>query len=132
VASDTVSQRVRAAQLPVTIVARREVTSAIARARVYAHISDGARFPSFAVAAMAAGVPTVARATEINREILSGAAALVFDEDDPLSTIDALLEDEARRQIAVDAGLVRAADFSPWTVASAYATLYAEVVRSAR
>jgi len=40
------------------------------------HLSDGARFPSFAIAALSAGVPTLARATEINRELLEGAAAL--------------------------------------------------------
>ena len=47
-----------------------DARAALANARVVMHLSDGARFPSFAIAALAAGVPTIARATEINRELL--------------------------------------------------------------
>ena len=69
-------QKIRSSGLAVTIRARRDARDALANARVVMHLSDGARFPSFAIAALSAGVPTLARAIEINRELLEGAAAL--------------------------------------------------------
>ena len=63
-------------RLAVTMRPRQDARDALANARVVMHLSDGARFPSFAIAALSAGVPTLARATEINRELLEGAAAL--------------------------------------------------------
>jgi glycosyltransferase involved in cell wall biosynthesis len=132
IASTGVGQRVRASGIDATIVERRNAASALAQARCVVHISDGARFPSFAVAALAAGVPTLTRATAINRELLSGAAALIHDDDEAMGELEDLWSNESRRAILIAAGLARSADFSPWTVASAYASLYADVARRSR
>ena len=93
------------------------------------HLSDGARFPSFAVAALAAGVPTIARSTRINRELLEGAAILVTDDGAWLSELADVWSSDSRRAIMVAAGAVRARDFSASTAARAYSALYHEVVR---
>ena len=77
-----VGQRIRSSGLAVTVRPRRDARAALANARVVMHMSDGARFPSFAIAAHSAGVPTIARATEINRELLEGAAALVANDQE--------------------------------------------------
>ena len=132
VASATVGQRLRASGITATVVERRRAPEALARARCVMHISDGARFPSFAVAALAAGVPTMAQANDINRELLNGAAALIHRDDDVMATLENLWTNEARRSILVAAGHARAADFSPWNVASAYAHLYADVAQRSR
>jgi glycosyltransferase involved in cell wall biosynthesis len=132
VASAAVIQRLRAAGTRADFVERARAAEALREARCVAYISDGARFPSFAIAALAAGVPTLARATEINRELLSGAALLIHDPDDALDALEELWTNEPRRTILVAAGVARAADFSPWNVASAYAALYADVVRRRR
>ena len=93
------------------------------------HISDGARFPSFAIAALAAGVPTIARATAINRELLNGAAALTQTMTKSCRLLERLWESPTRRAIMVAAGRSRAQDFAPATAARAYVALYHEVVR---
>jgi len=129
VTSATVAQRIRSRNLDVTLRLRREARGALAEARVVLHISDGARFPSFAIAALAAGVPTIARATTINREVLSGAAALTEGDEEVMPTLSELWESETRRAIVVAAGRSRAEDFAPATAARAYAVLYREVVR---
>lgn len=129
VASTTVGQRLRASGITATIVERRNSASALAQARCVVHISDGARFPSFAVAALAAEVPTVALATDINRELLNGAAALLHHDDEAMVTLEDLWTNESRRAILIAAGRARAADFSPWNVASVYAALYADVAQ---
>ncbi len=132
IASSTLSQRLRASGSTATIVERRYAADALAQARCVVHISDGARFPSFAVAALAAGVPTLARATAINRELLNGAAAIIHHDEEIMASLEDLWINEPRRAILVAAGLARAADFSPWTVASAYANLYAVVAQRSR
>lgn len=132
VASAAVVQRLRATGVSATYVERRHAEVALAQARCVAYISDGARFPSFAIAALAAGVPALARATEVNRELLSGAAALIHDEDEAMGTLEDLWTNQPRRAILVAAGRARAADFSPWNVASAYAGLYADVALRSR
>ncbi len=129
VASTTVGQRLRASGITATVVERRNSASALAAARCVVHISDGARFPSFAVAALAAEVPTVALATDINRELLNGAAALVHRDNEVIATLDDLWANDSRRAILIAAGRARAADFSPWNVASVYAALYADVAQ---
>jgi len=129
VASSSLAQRLRTSGLRAHVVERRQGEEALASARCVVHISDGARFPSFAVAALAAGVPTMARATDINRELLAGAAALVVDENETMDILEDLWTNEPRRAILRAAGFARAADFSPWNVASAYAALYADVAR---
>ena len=128
-ASDDVGAKVRASGLAVSVRARRDARDALARARVVMHLSDGARFPSFAIAALSAGVPTIARSTEINRELLGGAAVLMSSYDEVPSALDELWSDEARRAILVGAGHARAADFAPATAARAYLALYRDVVR---
>ena len=75
------------------------------------------------------GVPTLARAIEINRELLEGAAALVRDDRDVRDTLEEMWTNESRRSIMVAAGRSRAVDFAPDTAARAYLSLYREVVR---
>jgi glycosyltransferase involved in cell wall biosynthesis len=122
-------QRVRATGVDVDVRSRRDARSALGDARVVLHISDGARFPSFAIAALTAGVPTVARATSINRELLAGAAALAESDEDMLSGLEEIWSDESRRAIMLAAGHARAVDFAPSTAARAYSALYHDVVR---
>ncbi len=129
VASTQARQRVRATGLGVTLRGRDEARAALGDARVVLHFSDGARFPSFAVAALAAGVPTIARSTRINRELLEGAATLVTDDESWLSELGDVWSNESRRAIMVAAGSARSRDFSATTAASAYSALYHEVVR---
>ena len=121
--------RIRAASLNVDVRPRRDARDELARARVVLHISDGARFPSFAIAALAAGVPTIARATTINRELLDGAAALTGSDDEVIATLDEVWSNQSRRAIMVAAGRARAVDFAPATAARAYVSLYRDVVR---
>ena len=128
-ASADVGARVRASGLAVVVRARHDARDALAHAHVVMHLSDGARFPSFAIAALSAGVPTMARSTEINRELLGGAAILMSSYDDVASVLDALWSDEARRAILISAGRDRASDFAPATAARAYVALYRDVVR---
>lgn len=129
VTSEKVAQGLRARGLGVRLVARSRAREALAEARVVWHVSDGARFPSFAIAALAAGVPTIARATTINRELLDGAALLTESDDQVMAAVDVLWDNDARRSIAMAAGRARAQDFLPATAARAYADLYHEVVR---
>ncbi|MGA7834306.1 MAG: hypothetical protein WCA31_03780 [Acidimicrobiales bacterium] len=129
VTSTNVAQRIRASALDVRLRPRSEARDALAEARVVLHISDGARFPSFAIAALAAGVPTIARATAINRELLYGAAALTQSDDEVVPLLEEIWDSHARRAIMVAAGMSRAQDFAPATAARAYVALYREVVR---
>ena len=107
----------------------RDARGALAKARVVIHFSDGARFPSFAIAALAAGVPTIALSTSINRELLDGTAALVARDDDLLGTLESVWSNDAHRAIMIAAGRSRALDFAPETAARAYAKLYRDVAR---
>ena len=127
--SAEVAQRIRLSGLNVTVRARSEARSALAQARVVMHFSDGARLPSFAIAALAAGVPTMARSTAINRELLEGAAALVDSDDQVKTVLEEVWDSDARRAIMIAAGQSRAIDFAPATAARAYAALYRDVVR---
>ncbi|MFZ1062001.1 MAG: hypothetical protein WAN30_00830 [Acidimicrobiales bacterium] len=129
VTSTAVGQRIRSSGLPIKVVARRDARAALATARVVLHMSDGARFPSFAIAALSAGVPTLARATSINRELLSGAATLVSDDPEILAALQDVWFNDARRSIMVAAGHARAVDYASTTAARAYVTLYRDVVR---
>jgi glycosyltransferase involved in cell wall biosynthesis len=128
-ASAKVAQRIHSSDSAVRLMTRSEARGALADARVALHISDGARFPSFAIAALAAGVPTIARATTINRELLSGAASLTEHDSEVMPLLQELWESSTRRAIAVAAGRARAEDFAPATAARAYVALYREVVR---
>ncbi|MFZ0769681.1 MAG: glycosyltransferase [Acidimicrobiales bacterium] len=130
--SQKVAQQIRARGLEVVLRPRSEARSALGGARVVLHVSDGARFPSFAIASLAAGVPTIARATTINRELLSGAAVLTEDDDEVVPTLSELWESPSRRAIMMAAGRSRAEDFAPATAARAYVALYQEVVRGWR
>lgn len=131
-ASGDLAATIRTSGLAVTVRPRRDAREALAHARVVMHLSDGARFPSFAIAALSAGVPTIARSTDINRELLGGAAYLMESYDEVPETLESLWGDEPRRAIMVSAGLSRAVDFSPATVARAYVALYGDVVRGWR
>ncbi len=101
---------------------------ALAGARLALHLSDGARFPSFAIAAMGAGVPTVARATAVNRELLAGAARLLDDDASVVAALDELWDEGPARELARAAGRTRATDFAPEAAARAYVALYREMV----
>lgn len=127
VGSSAMAAKLRAQNIAATFLHRSHATVAIAQARVVINMTDGARFPAFAIASLGAGVPTVARATEINRELLAGAASLIHDDEEILPTLEAMWGDEPRRTIATAAGIDRAHDFSPWVVASVYAAFYHEV-----
>jgi glycosyltransferase involved in cell wall biosynthesis len=128
-ASTDVAQRIQQSGLNVTVRPRSDAREALANARVVIHLSDGARFPSYAIAALAAGVPTIARATAINRELLEGAAALVVNDAEVLVSLEEIWTVESRRNIMIAAGRARAVDFAPDTAARAYVSLYREVVR---
>jgi glycosyltransferase involved in cell wall biosynthesis len=128
-ASTAAGQKIRSSGLDVTIRARQDARDALANARVVMHLSDGARFPSFAIAALSAGVPTLARATRINRELLEGAAALFTNDREVRETLDEVWTNGSRRSIMIAAGRSRAVDFAPDTAARAYVSLYHEVVR---
>jgi hypothetical protein len=130
--SNSASQRIRSAGVDVTLMDRRQGRAALARAHVVLNMSDGARFPSLAIAAMGAGVPTLARATPINRELLAGAAALIESDTDILATLGEIWSNDARRAVMVAAGHARSFDFSPPVAATAYAALYRDVVRGWR
>jgi hypothetical protein len=129
VTSAIVAQRIRAKGLEVQLRPRSDARAALGDARVVLHVSDGARFPSFAIAALAAGVPTIARSTSINRELLNGAAALTERNDDVVALLEEVWESPTRRAIMMASGRARAIDFAPATAAHAYAALYREVVR---
>jgi glycosyltransferase involved in cell wall biosynthesis len=128
-ASTEASVRIRQSGLPVVLRRRGDAANALAGARAVVHLSDGARFPSFVIAALAAGVPTCATATEVNRELLDGASSLVAEADAERmsAAIEELWEDEARRALLVAAGRARAGDFTPEVAARSYAALYATV-----
>jgi glycosyltransferase involved in cell wall biosynthesis len=127
--STAAAQRVRQSGVEVTLRPRSDARAALSHARAVIHFSDGARFPSFAIAALAAGVPTIARSTTINRELLEGAAALVNSDDEVLATLEEVWDSEPQRAIMIAAGRSRAVDFAPATAARAYGALYRDVVR---
>ena len=129
VTSAAVGQRIRSSGLPIRVVPRRDARAALAAARVVLHMSDGARFPSLAIAALGAGVPTIALATDINRELLGGAATLIVDDEEVMSMLPDVWSSESLRAIMVAAGRSRSADFAPATAARAYVMLYRDVVR---
>jgi glycosyltransferase involved in cell wall biosynthesis len=129
VTSAKAAQRIGPRAPDITLRTRSEARTALADARVVLHISDGARFPSFAIAALAAGVPTVARSTSINRELLGGAAALTASDAEVRPLLEDLWDNSQRRAISVAAGRARAQDFAPATAARAYVALYREAVR---
>jgi glycosyltransferase involved in cell wall biosynthesis len=144
--ADQLLRVARDLQCPVTILAsakvRRQIThygvkvlpharaaEVVARARMLVEFSDGARFPSIAVAALSASVPVISTSTELSRQVLGGAAILVDEDREFAEIVDALWRDEARRRILESAGPERAADFSAEIVAERYAALYRSIVK---
>jgi glycosyltransferase involved in cell wall biosynthesis len=71
----------------------------------------------------------LARATSINRELLSGAATLVSNDQEVLAALEQVWSNAARRSIMIAAGHARARDYEPATAARAYVNLYRDVVR---
>ncbi len=128
-ASDEAGADVRTRAPAMVVRARRDARDALAGARAVLHLSDGARFPSFAIAALAAGVPTVARSTAINRELLGGAAVLVERNEDVVGALEEIMTRDTHRAVLIAAGRDRAVDFAPTTAARAYLGLYREVVQ---
>ena len=130
-ASHEAATRLRASALDVTVRARRDAAEVLTGARMVLHLSDGARFPYFAIAALAAGVPTCATPTPVNRELLEGAASLV-DDADPVtfsSVVYDVWQNDALRAVLQAAGRVRATDFSPDVAARQFLALYSDMVR---
>lgn len=129
-ASREAASRIRSAGVRVDLVARSEAPLALANARVVVHLSDGARFPLFAIAALAAGVPTCATATPVNRELLDGAVLLVPAQDPSriLSAVRELWNNDQQRAIFLAAGVARAADFAPEVAAKEHLSLYREII----
>jgi glycosyltransferase involved in cell wall biosynthesis len=126
-ASREAGNRIRQAGLGVTVRHRADARAVLLRARIVVHLSDGARFPSFVAAALAAGVPTCASSTAVNRELLEGASVLVDELDDGAVAVavEDLWGNESRRAVLIAAGRARAADYSPAVAARQYAALYA-------
>jgi hypothetical protein len=125
-ASHEASARIRHSGLDVDLQPRRRAGEVLSVARVLVHLSDGARFPSVAVASMAAGVPVCATATELNREILGGAAEMADGTEATAfaAMVDDVWENESKRAVMTAAGRDRAADFAPDQAARAFADLY--------
>ncbi len=130
-ASHEAAARIRQAGLDVDLRARRNAADVLSHARTVVHLSDGARFPSFAIASLAAGVPTCATSTPVNRELLEGAAVFVdeSDEDRLIAAVEELWENGSRRSLLAAAGRARAVDFSPDVAARSYAALYGVLAR---
>jgi glycosyltransferase involved in cell wall biosynthesis len=125
-ASREAGARIRRAGPGVTVRHRADATAVLLHARLVVHLSDGARFPSFVAAALAAGVPTCATSTAVNRELLDGASVLVDEHDDDafVAAVADLWDNESRRAVLAAAGRARAADYSPAVTAQRYAALY--------
>jgi hypothetical protein len=125
-ASHEAASRIRAAGADVDLEPRSRAATVLEGARVVVHLTDGARFPSFAIAAMAAGVPVCSTPTELNHELLEGAAAIADDRDEDAFTATVLdaAASESRRAVMIAAGRARARDFSPAEAARSYAELY--------
>ena len=130
-ASAEAATRIRTGGLDVTLRSRRDAAQVLTGARIVIHLSDGARFPSFAIAALAAGVPTCATPTPVNRELLEGAATLAdeSDLDQFIVAVEDLWENDARRAVLTAAGRDRASDFSPEVAARQFLALYSHIVR---
>lgn len=130
-ASHEASARIRQRSLDVTVRARREAAQVLGEARAVVHLSDGARFPSFAIAALAAGVPTCATATPVNRELLEGATTLVDETDERrlVEAVEDLWENESLRAVRVASGRARASDYAPDVAARSFAALYGALAR---
>jgi glycosyltransferase involved in cell wall biosynthesis len=111
------------------LVARSKAAETLQRARVVIDFSDGARFPSFCVAALSAGVPTMARFSESNFEVLGGSAALVEPDQDFLETLREIWHNDSRRKMMRAAGIERARDFEPAVVAQQYHAIYCDILR---
>ncbi len=133
-ASDKASQRIKQSGAQVTVANRRNAAAVLRDARVVVHLSDGARFPSFPIAAMAAGVPVVATSTPVNRELMDGAALIVDDAD--LARLADAMDDawsnDARRAVLMAAGRSRALDFAPAVCAARFIELYEDERRRAQ
>ena len=127
--SKAVNKEIRGRVGNVRLLPRTNASEVLQKARVVIDISDGARFPSFCVAALSAGVPTMARASDINHEVLGGSAALVEPDESFTETLRELWHNESKRKLLVAAGRERAKDFEPQAVAHRYHLIYRDVLR---
>lgn len=113
----------------VRLIPRSQAPQTLQRARVLIDISDGARFPSFGVAALSAGVPTMARVSDINFEVMGSAAALVEPDQEFIEVLRELWHNESKRKLLCAAGLERAKDFEPEAVGVRYHAIYRDILR---
>ena len=127
--SKAVNKEIRGKVGKVRLVPRAKAAQTLQRARVVIDISDGARFPSFGVAALSAGVPTMASLSDINFEVMGGAAALVEPDQEFIEFLRELWHNESKRKLLRAAGLERAKDFEPEAVAMRYHTIYRDILR---
>jgi hypothetical protein len=129
-ASAEAQARLRAVGVVATLRSRRHAATVLSDARVVVHLSDGARFPRFAIASLAAGVPVLATTTQVNRELLDGAAVLAdeADQESFVGAIEELWENDSRRAVLRAAGRVRSGDFAPASAAARHRALYDDVV----
>ncbi len=118
----------------VTVRSRGRARQLLPEAFSVVHLSDGARFPSLAVAAFAANVPVVATTTDVNRELLEGAADLVESDnlDAIVHSVRRNVGDASHRQLLQSAGALRAQDFQPSVAAERYERLYRDAVAESR
>ena len=130
-ASQAATSRIRQRNLDVDIRSRRDASDVLMNARAVVHLSDGARFPSFTIAALAAGVPTCATPTSVNRELLEGAAVLMNLDDAGafVESVKEIVVNDSRRAVLIAAGRHRASDFAPSVAARSFAELYSDTTR---
>jgi glycosyltransferase involved in cell wall biosynthesis len=127
--SRAVNREIRGKVGTVRLVSRLKAAETLQRARVLIDMSDGARFPSLCVAALSAGVPTMARFSDINFEVLGGCAALVEPDQEFIESLRELWHNESRRKLLRAAGIERARDFEPNAVALRYLSIYRDILR---
>ena len=125
---------IRAMCPDVSVQPRTRARHELAEAHSVIHYTDGARFPSLPIAAFAAGVPVIATSTDVNRELLEGAAVLVEPDDDTtlIERVRDLVGDDHLRRILASAGEVRARDFTPESAAERYEAIYRDAVAGLR
>ena len=71
----------------------------------------------------------MARLSDINFEVLGGAAALVEPDQEFIEFLRELWHNESKRKLLRAAGLERAKDFEPEAVAMRYHTIYRDILR---
>jgi hypothetical protein len=106
----------------------KNASECIMESQVMIDFSDGARFPSIAVASLSAGISVITKMSSLTIQTLGGAAYLVEECRDIPSILVELLSHPSWRAVQKVAGRDRAADFSAESIAYKYAALYRAIV----